>query len=665
MTELRLLDLWTAPDNAGVPMACLTTTYTFEPAFFEEDCLSRFLSLPSLPSEGDQITRAVAEFEAEERQRDVQVSVLVDRTFSADKRSLGWDILPVAVRGGCFHPKVTLLLWERFMRVTVSSANLTVAGYRKNIEIAQPLEVHDAVSTARVEVLVALLDELEHYVTLVPAAQTEPRARAMETVAAARGRLESAAHPAKSPSARIAVAPARPQGPSPLDQLRQIWSGPKPLQATVMAPYWDSVAPMPMLTRLRSELTGLPVGEQSLIAVTALNPFTSQYDAPRQTHSFATEVRAFEPFDKEMRALHAKVTTVEGRDTIAALIGSSNATAAAFGLTNGGGNYECNLWIAAPRESKTGRSLRRLIPAGSKIEDGALTDLSEENDGSDDALLGLPLFFSACLLDIADSSIRVCVETTLDPPAEWRILTPSGVTLTTSTEWTEHGRSSEYVVSLPGSDLPNCVIVEWNEHGDAHRYAWALNVVDRRLLPPSQGTVITVDMILAALASGLPISEALERSCRAQTAMKSTSTELDPHKRVDDSGFLLRQARFDSAALWNLQRHLALPARSVDAVACRLSGRIGPRKLAEELVSAVESTSRTKDSVLFLIAELALTLAHVEWSNTGVEAHKLQPLLTDEIDSLRTISKRMDSPSTYLQSYLDKSFREALRCIGN
>lgn len=199
-----------------------------EPVFFEDDCLSRFLSLPSLPSEGDQITRAVAEFESEERQRDVQVSVLVDRTFSADKRSLGWDILPVAVRSGCFHPKVTLLLWERFMRVTVTSANLTVAGYRKNIEIAQALEVHDAVSTARIEVLDALLDELEHYVTLVPAAQTEPRARAMETVAAARGRLESAAHPGNSLSARIAVAPARPQGPSPLDQLRQVWSGPNP-----------------------------------------------------------------------------------------------------------------------------------------------------------------------------------------------------------------------------------------------------------------------------------------------------------------------------------------------------------------------------------------------------------------------------------------------------
>ncbi|MBA5846865.1 hypothetical protein [Gordonia amicalis] len=646
-------------------MACLATTFTFEPAFFEEDCLSRFLSLPSLPSEGDQITRAVAEFESEERQRDVQVSVLVDRTFSADKRALSWDILPVAVRGGCFHPKVTLLIWEHFMRITVASANLTVAGYRKNIEIAQPLEVHDTVSTVRIEVVEALLDELEHYVTLVSPAQAEPRARALETVAVARGRLESTVHPANGAFARIAVAPSRPQGPSPLDQLPRVWSGPKPLRATVLAPYWDSIAPMPMLTRLRSELTGLPIEEHSLVAVTAVNPFTNQYDAPSQTRAVATEVRAFQPFDEELRTLHAKVTTVEGRDTVAALIGSSNATAAAFGLANVGGNYECNLWIAAPSQSKTGRSLRRLIPVGSKIEDADLTELPEESDDSEEGPLGLPLFFSACLLDIADSSIRVCIDTTHEWPSEWRILTPSGATATTSTEWTEHGRPSEFDVSLPGSDLPNCVIVEWNDQEDIHRCAWALNVIDRRVLPPSQGSVITLEMILAALASGRPISEALERSCRVQTVTNSTGVDLDPHKRVDDSGFLLRQARFDSAALWNLQRHLALPARSVEAIACRLSGRFGPRKLAEELVSAGESTSRTNDSVLFLIAELALTLANVEWSNTGVEERKLQPLLTDEIDALSTISKQMDSPSAYLQSYLDKSFREALRCIGN
>jgi hypothetical protein len=36
--DQRLLDSWTPPEAAGEPLGCVGTTFTFEPAFFEEHC---------------------------------------------------------------------------------------------------------------------------------------------------------------------------------------------------------------------------------------------------------------------------------------------------------------------------------------------------------------------------------------------------------------------------------------------------------------------------------------------------------------------------------------------------------------------------------------------------------------------------------------------------
>ena len=43
-----LLELWRPPRGAKDPVGCLTTTYTFDPAFFEEECLARFLEIDAL-----------------------------------------------------------------------------------------------------------------------------------------------------------------------------------------------------------------------------------------------------------------------------------------------------------------------------------------------------------------------------------------------------------------------------------------------------------------------------------------------------------------------------------------------------------------------------------------------------------------------------------------
>jgi hypothetical protein len=50
-TRARLLDLWRGEEEFGRPFGCVTTSFTFDAALFEEQCLARFLTIQSNPNE--------------------------------------------------------------------------------------------------------------------------------------------------------------------------------------------------------------------------------------------------------------------------------------------------------------------------------------------------------------------------------------------------------------------------------------------------------------------------------------------------------------------------------------------------------------------------------------------------------------------------------------
>ncbi len=169
MTTAKLLDHWAPPEGAGAPSACLARTFAFEAEFFAEDCLSRFLSLSSVRSEGDRISSVAALLEEEDRLSEAQVTVLVDRSCVSEKRNLRWDLLPVAVPGGLLHAKVTVLIWERAARIMLGSANLTQAGYRLQVEIAIAFDLAPDCQVPR-----PLLDDLVRELRLAVALASGP-----------------------------------------------------------------------------------------------------------------------------------------------------------------------------------------------------------------------------------------------------------------------------------------------------------------------------------------------------------------------------------------------------------------------------------------------------------------------------------------------------------
>lgn len=128
----KLLEQWQPPDHAGKPIGCLTTTFTFSTAFFEEQCLARFLNIDSDPNTDAQLYL----IEREEKMAGLSGAVvLADSLHCNEARSLRWDVISARIAGGIQHAKVSLLVWQHHVRLIIASANMTEDGYCKNQEI--------------------------------------------------------------------------------------------------------------------------------------------------------------------------------------------------------------------------------------------------------------------------------------------------------------------------------------------------------------------------------------------------------------------------------------------------------------------------------------------------------------------------------------------------
>src|SRR5437867_6758849 len=126
--------------DTGDPVACIATTYTFDGAFFEADLLPRFLGLRFDNTERE----ASFLIEREQALGTARACVLVDHTCAdAKQTTLRWDQIPVRVPGGAQHAKIVVLAWERWLRLIVSSANITKTGYRTNREVAGVFDFFD------------------------------------------------------------------------------------------------------------------------------------------------------------------------------------------------------------------------------------------------------------------------------------------------------------------------------------------------------------------------------------------------------------------------------------------------------------------------------------------------------------------------------------------
>ena len=135
-----LLDCWTPPQSVSdtnsisnpIPIAFISTTFTFDAEFFDEECLTRFLTMET-EKENDGVAFLI---EREEKLAGLHGGiVLVDQNNCKGERSLRWDLVPCRIKNGIMHAKISILHWSNCIRLIIGSANLTQNGCCFNQEI--------------------------------------------------------------------------------------------------------------------------------------------------------------------------------------------------------------------------------------------------------------------------------------------------------------------------------------------------------------------------------------------------------------------------------------------------------------------------------------------------------------------------------------------------
>lgn len=122
----RVLDRLPAEERCR---GAVFTSYSFDPAFFEENVLRAVLRLTSDPVE--QVERY--HNEARRALQETPVAVVVDAAERRAGRRLPYDLLEVS--DVVFHPKSVLLLYRDFARLLIGSGNLTRPGFGENTEL--------------------------------------------------------------------------------------------------------------------------------------------------------------------------------------------------------------------------------------------------------------------------------------------------------------------------------------------------------------------------------------------------------------------------------------------------------------------------------------------------------------------------------------------------
>ncbi len=444
-----------------------------------------------------------------------------------------------------------------------------------------------------------------------------------------------------------------------------VWRGGQPLWATVVSPFWDDAAPAPALAAVRKRLTGRPANDRSMTLVAAVEPFTGTVQAPSSLASQHAEVFTFDPPDKELRSLHAKLLIMESPEWLAAMIGSSNATTSGYGLHPAHGHHELNVWIGCPASSKTAKHLRSLARLGEAIDIAESAWQAVEDEDEQRGPL-LPDGFVGCLVDAASRQARFTFSAA-GLPATWEVRTPAGHTMVTSEGWVEQERPIDLSVDLPDELLPPYFDVRWTSDDGSEQATWIANVADRGALPPpDELKELPVDVLLAALASSRPLPVALEQELRRaeRSAGAPEHMDLDPLRRFDDSSLLLQRTRHLSLALWRLQDRLQRPASNLDALHWRLHGSLGPVSIADGLVTAARDDRSLPGEAHFLLAELALTVAAVDWRAAAgalpwADVHEIVEGVLEAIEQRR--SELPPAPHETLDAYVRDALAEARR----
>jgi hypothetical protein len=519
----KLLDAWAQRADAGEPIGCVATSFTFAPDFFENECLGRFLGLQSVPEDG-------AAYYVEREERLAQLAccaALVDQHHVAGSRNLRWDLLSARMHRGILHAKISLLLWSRQARLIMASANLTPDGYRRNHEVFGVLDyVPDGSAPLSVlHEVITFLGGIIRHASSSTRRDFPPAYRWLAFLDRVRKSSRNWGHGASRRSLgkpRIIPILSGPSRPDVLQSLKANWpEASSPKRAYVLSPFFDppEAANKPAheiwkllngrgMKSIRYEILAESEedGQRSQLLVYA--PSSLKKNCPPDSDC---EV-IFQALElEENRPLHAKSLWIQSRNWTAYLIGSSNFTSPGLGLGNAP-NIEANL-VYLVNHSRNRRAYRELgrvwlegqpILGNFRFAEEPILDNDQDSPPTDAVIL--PRFFGDATY-AHGSGNDFHLELTFDgaPPTGWMVQHESREEiLIRERDWVRNGRRKNVQISWKDPRPPSALRVRWR--GSRLWVWWPVNVRDSKTLPPPEVLrALSLEELVAILTSARPL----------------------------------------------------------------------------------------------------------------------------------------------------------------
>jgi len=364
---------------------------------------------------------------------------------------------------------------------------------------------------------------------------------------------------------------------------------------------------------------------------------------------------------EEDRALHAKAVWLQRDDRVLYMLGSSNFTAAGLGL-HPRHNIELNVaYLIKERTSQFGKLCLQSWPVEEELTDlegvQFLADGQTDSSENLDAPL-LPIAFGLALYCLDEKGGRLELEIDTGAPAQFGVYSTDRTPLIDGASWLRNGKPPIVAIPWAAARPPSSLQVQWRDAEVGECTArWVVNVADMSSLPPpeelgSLSLAELMEILTSARSMHEVVMRILER--REKKPAPAAEIEIDPHKRVDTSQFLLRRMRRVAQALEGMRERLQQPVASKEALQWRLRGPVGPIALAERL------SREDPSGAAFMIAEVAATLRGVSWRPMGsLDANAIKVHVNQTIQALHDLAINAPAPAN-LAEYVKTSFQELL-----
>lgn len=686
----KILDFWKPPQNAGAAIGFIATTFTFDPYFFEEECLSGFLNLDSDAEEDGPVYL----IEREEKLSGLKCAlIIVDQSHSKLKRNLRWDIIPIRYKNGIFHSKITLLCWAEHIRLIVGSCNITKRGYRQNREVYNVFDFTIG-SESYIGCLDEILNYLEEIIVKDEFTDSNIKKRPIDLISFVRetvkkwnvielneNRKEIHAYPVL----------IKPGSESFFDQIKRKWTDYSPYSPPsdfhVSSPFfdansnpykpsqkvWDFLKKKGSAT-INYYCIGEEVPTENKISLNA--PISLLETIPKNRKEINVTFSYLKEFVEEdnksiFRPVHFKNYWIEGESGwIIYIGGSSNFTWNGLGLGDKR-NYEANILYIfnLNKNKKECNDILKLWEDGIDINEDKIKwspkPQDEDNESETETILD-PFFKNAVFLKKDELTIRFNFKTT-NAPFNFRILTEDNEEIFNYSDWEIAKKPDNKEIVWNKINLPSGFNVLWD---GIILPAWLpVNIQDYSILPTvDELKDLPLEVLTNILTSSKPLHIVLKGWFRKTRNSKKNGliVNIDPHKKVDTRNFLIQRTRKYSIAINAIKKRLEQPAYTLETLNWRIYGPVGINAFKDALFKEAAAV----DEKLFFLSEILLIISSVNPKKfgTSVEPAIIMNSLNEFfISKLKPDLEAFlnDCKNEQMKSYALRSYQKSLELISN